>query len=446
MSQDDLLVEAIQTKTIKSRDTELTDGSAIFEMIYPVIEKNEVIGALQVGFNLVGRNAAVLNTVMGIIIIGIVVSILISLLLYTSSKDMLFVIHSLRDYLGRMEDGDFSMNMSEELIEREDEFGGISRSVNAMRGSVQNILSKITSQFEVVAAQSEELTATANQSEVISAELANVVQEIAGAATSQAQDAETGAISIEELNQIMSVNFKNMEELNDSTDQVDHLKGEGLSLVENLVDKTEETREAVKEIANVIQDTDQSAENIARAINMIRSISDQTNLLALNASIESARAGEAGRGFAVVAEEIRTLAEESANFTEEIEQTVRDLTSKTLDAVNTMDNLEEIINIQGESVNRTDGTFQGIAEVIESIQRGIEEVNGSNERMSEQESQLTNLINNLAAVAEENAAGTEEASASVDEQKAMMNEISSASDELAKVAEDVTTEISIFTL
>lgn len=315
-----------------------------------------------------------------------------------------------------------------------------------MKNSIRGILLSVVEQIEIVAAQSQEMTATASQSEVISSELANVIQEVAGAANAQAQDAETGTISIENLSRTMEINNRNLINLNESSDLVDRLKDEGLELVEDLVDKTEETRNAVKDIANVINDTDQSAENIAKAINMIRSISDQTNLLALNASIESARAGEAGRGFAVVAEEIRKLAEESANFTEEIEQTVNDLTAKTVNAVDTMDILEEIINSQGESVNRADGTFQSISEVIESIQSALEEVNESNETMSEQEEQFTNLINNLAAIAEENAAGTEEASASVDEQQSMMREVSHASDELAKVAESVTSEISVFNL
>ena len=248
------------------------------------------------------------------------------------------------------------------------------------------------------------------------------------------------------LNNIQNRIDQNIERLNHSTGEVNILKDEGLELIGDLVDKTEEVREAIQKIGVVIDDTNASAANIAKAIEMIQSISEQTNLLALNAAIEAARAGESGRGFAVVAEEIRKLAEDSNSFTGEIELIVNDLTSKSLEAVETMDQVEEIINSQGSSVDRTNAKFEGISLSLEEIQEVISRVNKSNEDMAAQEERLTNLIESLAAVAEENAAGTEEAAASVEEQNAVMTEINNASEELAKVAEELNSAASVFTI
>ena len=345
-----------------------------------------------------------------------------------------------------MAKGDFSLDVLEEFQAREDEFGEIARANMNMKKSIRNILRDVITRAEVVAAHSEELTATTHQSELAADEMATVIEEIAHTSTLQAEDVENGSNAMGELNREMELNNLNIERLNHSIGEVNILKDEGLELIGDLVDKTEEVRDSIQKIGVVIDDTNASAANIAKAIEMIQSISEQTNLLALNAAIEAARAGESGRGFAVVAEEIRKLAEDSNSFTGEIKLIVNDLTSKSLEAVETMDQVEEIINSQGSSVDRTNAKFEGISLSLEEIQEVISRVNKSNEDMAAQEERLTNLIENLATVAEENAAGTEEAAASVEEQNAVMTEINNASEELAKVAEELNSAASVFTI
>ena len=447
ISSDREIIKFIENNLVISRDIEeKVDKTEVLDMIYPVVINDETVGALKMGLNLDDLNQAISDNIRAAALVGLIAVILISLLLYIISKEVLAVIHGIKEDTELMATGDFSMNVPDEFLTRADELGEIARANMTMKESIRNILSDVTARAETVAAHSEELTATTHQSELAADELTTVIEEIAGTSSSQAADVEDGSKAVDELNRLMGVNNQNIEQLNDSTDEVNTLKDEGLELIRDLVEKTEETRAAIHEIGAVIEDTNISAANIVKAIEMIKDISDQTNLLALNASIEAARAGEAGAGFAVVAEEIRTLAEDSSRFTGEIELIVNDLTSKTLAAVDTMGNVDEIINLQNDSVQRTDAKFEGISLSLEEIQEAISEVNQSTENMAEQEERLNQLINNLAAIAEENAAGTEEASASVEEQNAVMTEISHASEELAETAEILISAVSVFTL
>lgn len=445
MSSDNEVVNALNNNSVISRDYEV-DGMEVLDMIYPVIKNNETIGALKIGFNYNHLNEAISDNRRGVVIIGSIAALLIISFLYFVSREVLTALNSMKADTEMMANGDFSLDVPEEFQAREDEFGEIARANMNMKKSIRNILRDVITRAEVVAAHSEELTATTHQSELAADELATVIEEIAHASTLQAEDVENGSNAMGELNREMETNNLNIERLNHSIGEVNILKDEGLELIGDLVDKTEEVRDSIQKIGVVIDDTNASAANIAKAIEMIQSISEQTNLLALNAAIEAARAGESGRGFAVVAEEIRKLAEDSNKFTGEIELIVNDLTSKSLEAVETMDQVEEIINSQGSSVDRTNAKFEGISLSLEEIQEVISRVNKSNEDMAAQEERLTNLIENLATVAEENAAGTEEAAASVEEQNAVMTEINNASEELAKVAEELNSAASVFTI
>ena len=445
MSDEVAVVDSFKEKRVIGSNKEY-DGFEVYDIVYPVIIDGEQLGALKIGFYLDNVNTAIKNNIIIIGLIGLLVIGLLVFTLYRSSKEILTALNSMKADTEMMANGDFSLDAPEEFQAREDEFGEIARANMNMKKSIRNILRDVITRAEVVAAHSEELTAITHQSELAADEMATVIEEIAHTSTLQAEDVENGSNAMGELNREMELNKLNIERLNHSTREVNTLKDEGLELIGDLVDKTEEVREAIQKIGVVIDDTNASAANIAKAIEMLQSISKQTNLLALNAAIEAARAGESGRGFAVVAEEIRKLAEDSNSFTGEIKLIVNDLTSKSLEAVETMDQVEEIINSQGSSVDRTNAKFEGISLSLEEIQEVISRVNKSNEDMAAQEERLTNLIESLAAVAEENAAGTEEAAASVEEQKAVMTEINNASEELAKVAEELNSAASVFTI
>lgn len=445
ISDEIAVVDSFTEKKVIGSNMEY-DGSEVYDIVYPVIIEGEQLGALKIGFYLDNVNAGIRNNIIGVAIVGLVGISLLIFVLYRSSKEILTVLNSLKPDAEMMANGDFSQDVPEEFQAREDEFGEIARANMNMKESIRNILRDVTARAEMVAAHSEELTATTHQSELAADELSTVIEEIAHTSTLQAEDVENGSNAMGELNREMETNNLNIERLNHSTGEVNILKDEGLELIGDLVDKTEEVRDSIQKIGVVIDDTNASAANITKAIEMIQSISEQTNLLALNAAIEAARAGESGRGFAVVAEEIRKLAEDSNSFTGEIELIVNDLTSKSLEAVETMDQVEEIINSQGSSVDRTNAKFEGISLSLEEIQEVISRVNKSNEDMAAQEERLTNLIENLATVAEENAAGTEEAAASVEEQNAVMTEINNASEELAETAEILNSAVSVFTI
>lgn len=222
------------------------------------------------------------------------------------------------------------------------------------------------------------------------------------------------------------------------------LSNKGLKMVKLLMDKSEETKETTQSVAEIVEDMSKSTEEISKISQTITQITEQTNLLSLNASIEAARAGEAGRGFAIVADEIRKLAEQSKNSTEEIKRIVQAIQNKSSIAVEAMGLAQNIVIEQDKTVEDTNVIFNDIYGSISKLIEKVENIKEKVLNINTEKEEVVSQIQNISSVAEETAASSEEVSASTEEINATMEEFNNYVMGLQNLSETLNEELSKF--
>lgn len=425
------------------------------------------------------------------------ISVLIVILVGVALVIALFITRSITRPLAQMvrvaqavSEGNLAVQVE---VRSGDEVGILGKALQAMVLNLKDLVSHILGNSSALTSASGELSSSVQEISQATQEIAKTIAQVAQGSTEQSGGLDKVSHQVEVISQRTQVlsqgTERNLDLLKRTRESVDqnsqalqeiekalHLTAEagkntvqeaqrGNQALSALVESIQSISQSTQDVTQSIATLDTRSQEIGKIVDLITGIAEQTNLLALNAAIEAARAGEAGRGFAVVAEEVRKLAESSAQAAQQIANLIGEIRQDTQGAVNRVKQAEDRV---GKGVSQAQDVAQNLENILQAIQQVVERIDhvrhffeeatrsqGQIARSTEEvmvlsednakllqeiSSGIANIvqeISSIASVAEENAASSEEVSASTEEQSASLEEITSAVESLAQMAKDL---------
>lgn len=198
----------------------------------------------------------------------------------------------------------------------------------------------------------------------ISQDVLEQVQGAANLAEVQSSSTQTVAAAVNEMEitvQDISGSASNAADIATKTEETTH---KGVEFVQSTIKQMEQLEASMANSVASVLELSTEIKSISHVLDVIKGISEQTNLLALNAAIEAARAGEQGRGFAVVADEVRTLAQRTAESTEQINEMIDSLNAKASSTVTAIELGSKNTLENAERLKETGHTLNGISQEI----------------------------------------------------------------------------------
>ena len=324
-----------------------------------------------------GNKTRLIRVLAGIVGVSLLLFVAVAVLM---SKSILVPVNKTVTFADRMKTGDFTGRLGFSL---KDEFGDLAGALDAMSDSLSKMIGSVVETTTSLSASSKGLSdisrnmadntrQTSNKADTVTRSVTDMQQHVRGVAASM----EKAIANTQSINQAT-------EEMSATINEIAKNSERARGISSNAVDITQQTSDQMNLLDTVAKDIDAVTETIAE-------ISDQTNLLALNATIEAARAGDAGKGFGVVANEIKELAGQTAQATQDIKakiESVQKTTALTVhnmkDVVAVISDVNDIIATIASAVEEQSVSTQEIAGNLANTNSALEGVNDAVAHTSE---------------------------------------------------------------
>lgn len=389
--------------------------------VITVQKKEDALGFVS---NIIKRNA----------VIALVLLLLIVILTYFVSNGITKPIIQIQKLIEKASNGDLSLVSS---YKSENELGKLSRDFNGMISNMKNLVVEIIEAANSTYNSSGVLASTAEETAASIEEVVRAISGVAEGANNQVQNVQQGVEITSQLSRELDSMAHQIEQGKNASSHVMTANNEGLEAIKILKDKSEENSKVTNKVESIIYNLGDKAKAIGNIIGTITDISTQTNLLALNAAIEAARAGEAGKGFAVVADEVRKLAESTADSSNSIKEIISSVQSDIALAQDSMSFAGKVVSDQNRAVEYAEKTFNNIAVAIENIVNKINMAASSTDNIIDTKNQMIDIIGGISDISQEIAAAAQEVSASTEEQNAAVEQVASLSEGLSLVAKEL---------
>ena len=368
-----------------------------------------------------------------LIIVGMLLAIGLALLL---NSDIVNPLKLAVENIKTVSKGDLTTVVPENIMKRKDEIGELASAVYVMQEDLLKLIKEIVTNSENMSSSSEELSATVEELSAKTDEIDGAVTDIVSGIEETSASSEEITASIEEVDSsINELSGKAMEGSNNANQS----KKRAAEVEKKGKEAIEETRSLYEEKKNnmlqAIEDG-KVVDNIKIMAGTIADISDQTNLLALNAAIEAARAGEQGKGFAVVAEEVRELAEQSAQAVTGIQDTIVKVQDAFKNLSQNGDDVLKFINgnvyPKFKELGNVGNQYYSDSNFVSTMS---EEIASMSEELTATVSQVSNAVQNMAQNAQNSSEHSETIKANVDENMKAISEVSETAQNQAELAQ-----------
>lgn len=398
--------------------------------------KTFIVGALLisvlifigVSYMIIGNigKAVLLAVILGAIVTGIVILLLLPIRKF------------IKQYNGDIEsirEGNLHLLLNLDKYQTNKFFGKLISSLNVIFSEFSHLVDDSFKIVDTITTTTNQVAESTDEAMKSITQMSSMMQEIAQGANEQAAQSQTGEALMETLSEEITVAYENCKGIMVEADKIQGLNEEGKNSIRLLQERAASAVQATEEIVKTVAFLTAKMKDITLFVDAIENIASQTNLLALNAAIEAARAGDAGRGFGVVAEEIRGLADQSHNSTEQIKNLVANIQAESEKAVTAMNKMNMVSEDETEAVRAAEQVFAKMATSIEVVVDKIAITNEAITKVNEDKTKVNAVIEQVAGVTQSTASYTEEGVSSTEEQEALMERVKSEISVLNKEVE-----------